>query len=70
MLRLIIQANGLVNSFFFKKKKIEIYWFFLVSCSADLSVRLWDFQTYQCVKTMHGQKKEILSFISLFIFSF
>ena len=26
-----------------------------VSCSADMSVRLWDFQTYQCVKTMHGE---------------
>ena len=30
----------------------------LVSCSADLSVRLWDFQNYQCVKTMHGNSEE------------
>ena len=30
----------------------------LVSCSADMSVRLWDFQTYQCVKTMHGKSSE------------
>jgi platelet-activating factor acetylhydrolase IB subunit alpha len=21
-----------------------------------MSVRLWDFQTYQCIKTMHGNK--------------
>ena len=32
--------------------------FDLVSCSADMSVRLWDFQTYQCVKTMHGKTRE------------
>jgi len=26
-----------------------------VSCSADLSIKLWDFQGFECVKTMHGK---------------
>jgi len=39
----------------------------LVSCSADMSVRLWDFQTYQCVKTMHGKK---MKFYLIFLFIF
>lgn len=26
----------------------------LVSCSADMSIKLWDFQLYECVKTMQG----------------
>ena len=27
---------------------------FAVSCSADMTARLWDFQGYECVKTMRG----------------
>jgi platelet-activating factor acetylhydrolase IB subunit alpha len=26
-----------------------------------MSVRLWDFQTYQCVKTMHGHDHNVSS---------
>jgi len=25
---------------------------FLVSCSADLSIKIWDFQTYECIRTL------------------
>ena len=27
----------------------------LVSCSADMTVKLWDFQGFECIKTMHGK---------------
>ena len=26
----------------------------LASCSADMSVKLWDFQTYECLKVRRG----------------
>ena len=35
------------------RKSIKL--FFLVSCSADMTVKLWDFQGFDCVKTMHGK---------------
>ena len=35
-----------------------------------MSVRLWDFQTYQCVKTMHGENIQSISFVNLRTFSF
>ena len=31
---------------------------FAVSCSADLSIKLWDFQGFECVKTMHGKSSD------------
>lgn len=35
---------------------------YLASCSADLSIKLWDFQqTYECVKTMHGHDHNVSS---------
>ena len=34
--------------------KIQIL-LFSVSCSADMTVKLWDFQGFDCVKTMHGK---------------
>lgn len=27
----------------------------LASCSADMSIKLWDFQGFECVRTMHGK---------------
>ncbi|KAI5637256.1 WD domain, g-beta repeat domain-containing protein [Phthorimaea operculella] len=34
----------------------------LVSCSADMSIKLWDFnQTFECVKTMHGHDHNVSS---------
>ena len=33
----------------------------LASCSADMSVKLWDFQTYECIKTMHGHDHNVSS---------
>lgn len=33
-----------------------------VSCSADMSVKLWNFsQTYECMKTMHGHDHNVSS---------
>lgn len=35
---------------------------FIASCSADLSIKLWDFQqSYECVKTMHGHDHNVSS---------
>lgn len=35
---------------------------FAVSCSADMSIKLWDFnQTFECVKTMHGHDHNVSS---------
>lgn len=32
------------------------------SCSADLSIKLWDFQqTFECFKTMHGHDHNVSS---------
>lgn len=32
----------------------------VVSCSADMSIKLWDFtQGYQCLKTMHGHDHNV-----------
>lgn len=27
----------------------------LASCSADMSIKLWDFQGFECIRTMHGE---------------
>lgn len=27
----------------------------LASCSADMSIKLWDFQGFECIRTMHGK---------------
>jgi len=29
---------------------------FLVSCSADMLIKLWDFQGYECIRTLHGKE--------------
>lgn len=36
----------------------------LASCSADMTIKLWDFQGFECIRTMHG--KEIKLFIYFF----
>lgn len=28
----------------------------LASCSADMSIKLWDFQGFECIRTMHGKR--------------
>ena len=33
----------------------------LASCSADMSVKLWDFNTYECLKTLHGHDHNVSS---------
>ena len=33
----------------------------LASCSADLSVKLWDFTTYECTKTLQGHDHNVSS---------
>ena len=33
----------------------------LVSCSADMSIRIWDFTTYECIKTLHGHDHNVSS---------
>ena len=29
----------------------------LASCSADMSIKLWDFQGFECIRTMHGETR-------------
>jgi WD40 repeat protein len=31
----------------------------MASCSADMSVKLWDFSTYECLKTLHGHDHNV-----------
>lgn len=39
---------------------INICLYKLVSCSADMSIKLWDFsQTYECLRTMHGHEHSV-----------
>lgn len=33
----------------------------LVSCSSDLSIKLWDFETYACLRTLHGHDHNVSS---------
>lgn len=28
----------------------------LASCSADMTIKLWDFQGFECIRTMHGKR--------------
>lgn len=28
----------------------------LASCSADMTIKLWDFQGFECIRTMHGEE--------------
>ena len=32
----------------------SILYTFAASCSADMTVKLWDFQNFECKKTMRG----------------
>ena len=35
----------------------------LASCSSDLTIRLWDFVGYECIKTMHGWLRDSMFLI-------
>jgi WD40 repeat protein len=30
----------------------------LASCSADMTIKLWDFQGFECIRTMHGKVED------------
>lgn len=44
----------------------------LASCSADMTIKLWDFQGFECIRTMHGKRTQLficfLPCIYLFFF--
>lgn len=45
-----------------------------VSCSADMSIKLWDFTGYDCIRTMHGKERFYFSLVlfprsTLFLFN-
>lgn len=49
--------GNLVNNFYICFLFISI---FIVSCSADMSIKLWDFsQTYECIRTMQGHEHSV-----------
>lgn len=31
----------------------------LASCGADLSIKLWSFETFECTKTLHGHDHNV-----------
>lgn len=31
----------------------------LASCSADMTIKLWDFQGFECIRTMRGKKMKL-----------
>ncbi|XP_040197427.1 lissencephaly-1 homolog [Rana temporaria] len=33
----------------------------LASCSADMTIKLWDFQGFECIRTMHGHDHNVSS---------
>ena len=37
-----------------------------VSCSADMTIKLWDFQGFECVKTMHGMYFQYFAYYGTF----
>lgn len=41
----------------------------LASCSADMTIKLWDFQVFECIRTMHGKKMQFLSPLCFVVFS-
>lgn len=36
----------------------------LASCSADMTIKLWDFQGFECIRTMHGKKTRLFIYFS------
>lgn len=38
----------------------------LASCSADMTIKLWDFQGFECIRTMHGKKIKLFLLPPLF----
>lgn len=53
----LIQNNLVFNDF-----NIFLFVFFIVSCSADLSIKIWNFQQdYECIKTLHGHDHNVSS---------
>lgn len=32
----------------------------LASCSADMTIKLWDFQGFECIRTLHGKNIKML----------
>jgi len=41
----------------------------LASCSSDLTIRLWDFVGFECIKTMHGKWKYLMVVLKHLIFN-
>lgn len=42
----------------------------LASCSADMTIKLWDFQGFECIRTMHGKKTQLFVYFSSSCISF
>lgn len=37
----------------------------LASCSADMTIKLWDFQLFECIRTMHGRTHILVYFFMI-----
>lgn len=42
----------------------------LASCSADMTIKLWDFQGFECIRTMHGKGQRAVLFIQTYNMAF
>ena len=48
---------------------IVVFFCISVSCSADMTIKLWDFQGYDCIRTMHGKVFKHIKFNALRCYS-
>lgn len=61
MIQKAISWVNLLN-YLYKGNDLFILFMFLVSCSADLTIKVWDVNNdYKCVKTLYGHDHSVSS---------
>lgn len=51
---------GNVIYFTFKSNSFLLF-FVSASCSADMTIKVWDFQSFECLRTLHGHDHNVSS---------
>ena len=49
-------------------RSLDVWLFALVSCSADMTIKLWETQEYNCVKTLTGHEHNVSSVMYIYCF--